>query len=206
MKNFGIKSDRTLDFLIGDVKSVTNKTFQIKDGIKELNDHSMREYNSDGYRSLSIYFEKSGGLKLRQVSCFDDQGNKIGYTNYNANDLRDSQGKYELDYNGKIVRKFHNGELEESYEYDDKNNITVVHYANTGGRDIYEYDDNGLAIQQLSLSGDNSMFGNLFGGPKKQLTTFVNDRWGNITEMKVYNAETRELLLTQKNTINNHGD
>ena len=54
MKNFGIKSDRTLDFLIGDVKSVTNKTFQIKDGIKELNDHSMREYNSDGYRSLSI--------------------------------------------------------------------------------------------------------------------------------------------------------
>lgn len=206
MKNFGIKSDRTLDFLIGDVKSVTNKTFQIKDGMKELNDHSMREYNSDGYRSLSIYYEKSGGLKLRQVSRFDDQGNKIGYTNYNANDLRDSQGKYELDYNGKIVRKFHGGELEESYEYDDNNNITVVLYANTGGRDIYEYDDNGLAIQQLSLSGDNSMFGNLFGGPKKQLTTFVNDRWGNITEMKVYNAETRELLLTQKNTINNHGD
>jgi len=206
MKNFGIKSDRTLDFLIGDVKSVTNKTFQIKDGIKELNDHSMREYNSDGYRSLSIYYEKSGGLKLRQVSRFDDQGNKIGYTNYNANDLRDSQGKYELDYKGKIVRKFHNGELEESYEYDDNNNITVVLYANTGGRDIYEYDDNGLAIQQLSLSGENSMFGNLFGGPKKQLTTFVNDRWGNITEMKVYNAETRELLLTQKNTINNHGD
>lgn len=206
MKNFGIKSDRTLDFLIGEVKSVTNKTFDLKDGVKELSDHSTREYNSDGYRSLSIYYEKSGDIRLRQVSRFDDEGNKIGYINYNANDLRDSQGKYELDYEGKIVSKFHNGEHEESYEYDDNDNITEVFYPNTGGRDIYEYDDNGLATQQLSLSGENSLFGNLFGGPKKKLTTFVNDRWGNITEMKVYNAETRELLFTQKNTINNQGD
>lgn len=206
MKNFGIKADRALDFLIGEVKSVTNKTFDIKDGVKELNDHSTREYNSDGYRSLSIYYEKSGRLRLRQVSRFDDEGNKIGYTNYNANDLRDSQGKYELDYEGKIVSKFHNGEHEESYEYDDNDNIVEVLYPNTGGRDIYEYDLNGLATQQLSLSGENSMFGNLFGGPKKKLTTFVNDRWGNITEMKVYNAEPRELLFTQKNTINNQGD
>lgn len=206
MKNFGIKSERTLDFLVGEVKAVTNKTFQIKDGFKELKDHSMREYNFDGYISLSIYYEKSGGLKLRQVSRFDEDGKKIGYINFNANNLRVSQGKYELDYEGKIISKFHNGEREESYKYDDEDNIIEVLYPNTGGRDIYEYDYNRLAINQLSLSGENSMFGNLLGGPKKKLTTFVNDRWGNITEMKVYNAESGELLFIQKNTINNHGD
>ena len=206
MKNFGIKSDRALDFLIGEVKSVTNKTFDIKDGVKEFNDHYMKEYNSDGCRILSIYYEKSGSLRFRQISRFDDEGYIIGYTNYNADDLRVSQGKYEIDYEGKIINKFHNGEHEESYEYDDNENIIEVYYPNTGGREIYEYDDNGLAIQQLSLSGENSMFGSLFGGPKKKLTTFVNDRWGNITEMKVYNEETRELLLTQKSTINNYGD
>lgn len=206
MKNFGIKSDRALDFLVGEVKSTTNKTFDIKDGVKELKDHLKREYNLDGHRSLSLYYEKNGRLRMRQVSKFDEDGNKIGYTNYNENDLRDSYGKYELNYDGNIVRKFHDGEHEESYEYDDNNNITKVLYPNTGGRDIYEYDDNGLATQQLSLSGENSMFGNLFSGPKKKLTTFVNDRWGNIIEMKVYNAETKELLFTQKNSINNQGD
>ena len=206
MKNFGIKSDRALDFLIGEVKTTTNKTFDIKDGVRELKDHSTREYHSDGHRCLSLYYEKNGRLKMRQVSKFDEGGNKIGYTNYNENDLRDSYGKYELDYDGRIASKFHNGKMEETYEYDDDDNIIAVHYPNTGGRDIYEYDENGLATQQLSLSGENSLFGNLFGGPKKKLTTFVNDRLGNITEMKVYNAETRELLFTQKNTINNQGD
>jgi hypothetical protein len=206
MKNFGIKTDRANDYLVGKVKSVTIKIFDIKEGIKELNYHSMNEYNFDGHRCLSLYYKKSGGLRLRQVFRFDNDGNKIGYTNYNTNGLRDGQGIYELDNEGKIVNKFHDGEHLECYEYDDNDNITEVFYNNTGDRDIYEYDNNGLVIKQLSLSGESSMFGNIFGGPKKKLTTYVNDRWGNIIEMKVYNAETRELLFTQKNTINNQGD
>ena len=91
-------------------------------------------------------------------------------------------------------------------EYNEVGKISVVHYSKTGAKELYEYNENGLATQQLGLSGENSLFGNLFGAPNKKLTTFVNDHWGNITEMKVYNAETRELLFAQKNTINKQGD
>jgi hypothetical protein len=77
-----------------------------------------------------------------------------------------------------------------------------VSYPNTGSQDIFEYDENGLVIRQLSLSGDYS----LFGGLKKKLTIFKNDHYGNILVMEVRNAESAELLFTQKNEINSQGD
>lgn len=206
MKNFGILSERTLDFLNGDVKSVTTKEFDIEDGLREYSDHSIMEYNSLGNRCLSLYYEENGRIRLRQVSIFDDHGNKIGYTNYDEDGLQDSNGKFELDYKGRIVSKYHNGVKEEIYEYDSGGKISVVSYPNTGSKVLYKYNEDGLATQQLSIRGGDSLFGNSFGGPNKKLTTFVNDRWGNIIEMKVYNAETNELLFSQKNTFNDRGD
>jgi hypothetical protein len=206
MKNFGIRSEKALDYLIGDVKVVTIKTFDIINGVEEFKDHSMSEYNSGGLKSLSLYYKNNGILNLRQVSRFDDDGIKVGYINYNKNDLQDGYGKYDLDYEGRIVSRFYNGQHEETYLYDDDSNIIEVYYPLSRGRDLYEYNEHSLATHQFSLSGENTTFGSLFGGPKKKLTTFLNDHWGNIIEMKVYNAETRDLLFTQNSTINSEGD
>jgi hypothetical protein len=93
MKNFGIKLDRTLDFLLGNIKEVTQKTFVINDGVKQLNEHSTRKYNSRGFKISSIYYDNEGGVKLKQICHFDNNGNKIGYTNYDENDDYDSYGK-----------------------------------------------------------------------------------------------------------------
>jgi hypothetical protein len=116
----------------------------------------------------------------------------------------------ELDNKGKIVNRFHDGELLETYKYDLDGNVSYVIHPQVG-TDVYMYDGNGLAVKQLSLSEENPLFSSLlssvFGnGPKKKLTIFINDDWGNIVEMKVYNAETKELLFTQKNVINQQGD
>jgi hypothetical protein len=206
MKNFGIKSDKELDSIIGEVKLVTNKKFEIIDGVKKLSDHSIIEYYSHGYRKNSIYFDKKGAIRIRQVYRFDNSGDKIGYTNYNAAGIIESQGKYELDFEGRIVRRFHNGELEETFKYDEYDNIIEVYYPITGGWDFYDYDENGLVKQQSSLRGENSLPSPFLVGPKKKLITYLNDKWGNIKEAKVFNAETKELLVSQKNSINKQGD
>lgn len=206
MKNFGIKSDLALDFLKGDVYTTIVKTFEIKDGVKELSYHSNRVYNKKGDRTLSIEFEKTGEIRIRQVSKFDDHENIVGYNVYNAHDLLVGYGKYEYDSKGRLVSKSHDGMVEETYGYDDEGNIRIVSYPSTGGREIYEYDENGLAIKQLSLRDEDSLFGSLLGGPDKGLTLFENDEWGNIVIMKSYNADTKELLFTQKNKFNSQGD
>lgn len=206
MKNFGIKGDTTLDFLNGQVSSVKTVTNDIKDGEAEQTDHSYREYDKKGNRTLSIHYDDNDAVRLKQVSQFDSSGKKIGYVNYDKYDRQDSYGKYQYDYNGKMTAKYHDGTCEEQYEYDGKGNVAQVYYPNTGGRDLYEYDLNNLATKQLSKKGENSLFGSLFGGPKNKLTIFTNDKFGNIIEMKVYDGDTKELLFTQKNTANDKGD
>jgi YD repeat-containing protein len=206
MKNFGITSEKALDLLKGDVKTVTIKTYSIKDGKRELMIHSIDEYNHDGYKCLFLDFQTNGMLELRKVFRFDKNGNKIGYINYDASNFRDSYGEYRLDWKGRIVSKSHNGEIEEAYEYNANSQISVVHYPTIGARDIYEYDKNGLAINQLSLRDEGSLFSSYFDEPNKKLTIFENDHWGNIVMMLVYDAETKKLLFTQKNKFNKHGD
>jgi hypothetical protein len=197
MINFGIKEDKALDFLRKDVKSVI--TYQ--DEKKE----SQSFYNEQGYRTLRIHYDDNESIRLKQKSTFQE-GFKTGYINYDKYDNRTSSGQYELNYSGQIISKYHDGEQEEEYQYNELGQIKVLQYSNTGAREIYEYDHNNLAISQLSLQGENSMFGSMFGGPKKKLTTFENDSFGNIIEMKVYDAETNQLMFTQKNKINEQGD
>jgi len=205
MKNYGVKSDKARDNLIGEVKITITKTFEIKDGIRELYDHIRREYNSDGIRIESIYYEHGDVIRLRQVTIFDEKGSNIGFANYNSNGLLDSYYKYELDHNDRIISKYFNGEIEETYKYEDNNNISETFSPNTGGRNYYEYDEKGFAIKQLSVLVINPIFGSLFG-PERRLTTYINDHWGNIIEMKVYDEETNEIYFTQINTINKQGD
>jgi len=104
------------------------------------------------------------------------------------------------------IYKYYNGELEETYEYDDKDNIVQVNSPITGGRDIFEYDINGLVASQVSLSGENPILISILGGHHNRLTLYTNDKWGNIIEMKVYDYETNQLILIQKNNYNDKGD
>ena len=204
MKNFSIKSEKSLDFLIRDVKTTENKTFDVKDNTRQLNNHSKREYNSNGDRTLSMIFDQFSNLTLRQVSTFDDYGNKTGFINYDSNGYQDTAGKNELDDEGRMISKYYINQITETYKYNHNDEIIEVYYPNTGGRDIYEYDKSGFAIRQLSLSGGKSLFS--LGTPKRKLTTFTNDEFGNIIEMKVYNDDNNELLFSQKNIMNISGD
>jgi hypothetical protein len=197
MINFGIKEDKELDFLRNNVKSVI--TYQ--DGNKK----SQSFYSENGDRTLRINYDDDESINLKQESTFKD-GLKTGYINYDKYDNRKSFGEYKLDYRGQIISKYHDGELEEEYQNNELGQIKVIQYSNTGARELYEYDSNNLAVSQLSLQGENSLFGSIFGGPKKKLTIFVNDSFGNIVEMKVYDAETNKLIFIQKSKINQQGN
>ena len=202
MKTFGITLDTTLDFLVGDIKSATSKCYEIKDGVRTLSNHSAREYNKKGQRTRTIYYNTTGEVRLLQDIQFDGHENSIGYINF-KNGLKDSSGRYDLNSNGRLKSKSHNGETEEIYTYE--NNLVQILYPNTGAKDIYECDDNGFAIKQLSLRGEDSIFGSTFG-PDRKLTIFENDKFGNVIDMRVYDAETKELLFMQKNQINSFGN
>ena len=152
-------------------------------------------------RSLSTHYDNDGSIFLRQVFQFDRNGNKIGYLNYNSNNLQTSTGRYELDLKGRKIAHYHDGTIQNSNVYDDHDNIIKEVYP-TGAQTFFEYDNNGFAINQLDIKGG----GFSFGGPNRKFTTFINDPFGNIIEMKVTNAETKELLFTQKNKLNNQGD
>lgn len=197
MINFGITQESKLDFLRGDVKSVIIYKQDKKDS------HSF--YNEDGHRTLRVHFDEDTSIQLKQKSIFNN-GFKAGYINYDKYDNQISSGEFELDYDGNCIAKYHDGELEEQFEYNELNQVSIVFYPNTGARDIYQYDQNGLAIAQLSIQGENSMFGSLFGGPKKKLTLFENDNFGNVLVMKVIDYEQDKLLFSQQNKVNSHGD
>jgi YD repeat-containing protein len=206
MKNFGIKSDRTLDFLVGDVKSVINKIFDVKNGVEVLIDHSIKEYNIAGYNTLSYFFNTNGRLRLKQVSLFSHDGNLIGFTNYSEADFIESYAKYEHDDEQRIISKTHNNQIEERYNYDSDGNISRVDYANSGGRDLYNYNKNGFVTEQLSVNAAHSLFDSLSNRPKRKLIKYTNDQFGNILKMEIFNADTDELIFTQTNSINEHGD
>ena len=202
MINFGIKTNKTLDFLRADVKTVIT--------YKEDKKESQSFYNENGDRTLRYYYDENESINMKQESTFQGKF-KTGYINYDEYDSRTSAGQYELNGQGQIISNYHNGECEEQYQYDELGCVAMVYYPNTGAKDIYEYDSNNMAVKQLSISGvisfsENSMFGSLFGGPKKKLTTFENDSFGNIIQMKVFDSESNELLFTQKNKINTQGD
>jgi len=193
MVNFGIKEDKALDSLRKDVKSV----IIYEDEKKKF--HCF--YNENGDRTLRIHYDDNESIRLKQKSTFQE-GLQTGYINYDKYDDRTSSGQYELNYSGQIISKYHDGELQEEYQYNELGQIKVIQYSNTGGREIYEYDHSNLATNQLRLQGENSMF----GGPKNKLTTFENDSFGNIIEMKVIDVDTLKLMFTQKNKINKQGD
>ncbi|EKT3958573.1 hypothetical protein ABF176_002494 [Flavobacterium psychrophilum] len=197
MINFGVKEDKKLDFLRQDVKSV----IYYNDGKKD----SQSFYNENGDRIARFHYNDDESLRFKQEATFHN-GKNTGYINYDEYDNRDSYGKYELDQFGRIIGKYHNGNIEEQYRYNHLNQIELVYFSNTGAKEFYEYDNNHMVLKQVSIQGEDSMFGSLFGGPKKKLIVFKNDDYGNILEMKTYNAENNQLLFVQKNSINENGD
>lgn len=73
---------------------------------------------------------------------------------------------------------------------------------NINAKDLYEYDLNNFVTKQISILTKKS----LLGSPQNKLTLLTNDTFGNITEMKVFDYESKQLLFNQKNTINHIGD
>lgn len=192
MLNFGIKNERSLDGLRNKVIECTN----YKNGEKE----SKTFYNSNGIKLKTIYYT-NGNVDFEQISSFES-GFKKGYTNYSSSGVPRESGKYILNNQGQIIEKYHDGQIEEKYRYDNSGRIIEVLYSLTGSKNIYEYDENHLAIKLLAVQEGF----NLFGGPNKQLTLFVNDELGNIVSFKTFNGDTNELLYFQENEINAEGD
>lgn len=192
MLNFGIKNERILDGLRNNVIECII--------YKKREKESRTFYDSYGNKLKTIYY-KNGSVNFEQISSFEN-GLKKGYTNYSSNGVPKESGKYILNNQGQIIEKYHNGELEEKYRYDNSDRIIEVIYSLSGSKNIYEYDENNLAIKLLAVQEGF----NLFGGPNKQLTLFVNDELGNILSFKTFNGDTNELLYFQENEINVEGD
>lgn len=206
MKNFGVKLDRTLDSLVGQVCSVQIQTFDIKNGVRTQTDERKVEYNMRGIKTVLTRYDEFLRVKVKQVIEFNSDGRKAGYINYGMFDDIKSSGKYdyELDSLNVICSKYHNGDCEEQHYYDAAYNIEKVYYPSTGAYNLYKYDMDDFVIEQLDVS-ENSPFGSLFG-PSKRITTYVNDELGNITEVKFYNAETGEPISAHRSVCDNHGN
>jgi len=191
MKNFAIKSDKTLDFLRSDVKFVKQRKIKSKnEEIKSL-ELSEVQYNKNGDRILKCSFDDNNNLTFKQETIFK-KGVKNGYINYDVNDNIRSSGEFNFDDCGRISSKTHNGFIEEEYRYDTNSRITRVLYPNTGDKDDYKYDINNLVILQINSYGNE--------------IHFKNDKLGNVIEMKTYEISNRNLILTESRNINEYGD
>lgn len=197
MINFGIKIEKILDYLREDVKMA--KT--IENGKKKYQSF----YNENGEITLRYIYDKDESLRIKQVSTFQS-GIKTGYINYDKYDNRQSVGQFEYDASGNMVARYHDGKLEEWYELNEKGLIVTVNFPTTHSKDTYEYDENNMAIRQVSIQGANSLFSGMPGAIKNKLTTFRNDRFGNIVEMKIFNYDTKEQLFSKLNKFNEKGD
>ncbi len=206
MKNFGIKLDSALDYLRKDVKVSTSKKYDVKESERKLRDYIVREYNEDGIKTLSTYYNHSGELSYYTIERFNHLGYKIGYTTYDSKDLKTSSSKYELDAFGRIEKKYFDDYIEKKYKYDDDGNILEALNPDTGAREIYEYDENGFAISELNKNDGDGELNFIFSPTPKLLRTFINDKWGNVIEMSIYDGETNELLFTEHSIINSSGD
>lgn len=202
MRDFAIKKDTTLDLLKGKIAKVESFTFEIKNFKSERSEHSYREYNDKGSRTLSIHYDNDDKIYLKQVSLYNENEDKIGFINYDENDNQNSSGKYELSNNGNIIAKYFNDECEEEYKYDNFGNIIEVYYPDINSKDLNEYDLNNFLVSQLSIIGGNP----LLGGPKNKLTLLKNDKFGNMLEMNVYDKDNNQHLFKQINTYNDKGD
>jgi hypothetical protein len=205
MINNAIKDDLTLDFLRGNVKSTKNKTYKYLDGNKELVDVSYAEYDTNKNRTLRILYDTDGSQRLKQVSRFNQKGQKINFVNYDKYNEQDSSGRLEYNTSGFLSARYYQGTCEEQYQTDNNGRIISTIYPNTGSKEIFEYENN-LIVKQLSIKGENSMFGSLFGGPSKKLTVFSNEPNGNVIEIKIYDYENKNLLATQTFSYNEFGD
>ena len=205
MINNAIKDDLTLDFLRGNVKSTKNKTYKYHSGIKELNDLSYAEYDTNKNRTLRVLHNTDGTQRLKQVSRFNQKGQKINFVNYDKHNDQDSSGRLEYNTLGFLSARYYQGTCEEQYQTDNNGRIISTVYPNTGGKEVLEYENN-LIVKQLSIKGENSMFGSLFGGPAKKLTVFSNEPNGNVIEIKIYDYENKSLLATQIFSYNEFGD
>lgn len=204
MKNFSIKKDRILDSLVGPVAIVRTQTFEVDGGVKTQTDEREARYNIGGYKTMLIRYDEFLEVKIKQVIEFNDNEEKIGYTNYGRFDEEKSSGKYKRNKLGLIVAKYHNNDCEEEYTYDMFRNIEKVYYPSTGAYTLYTYDDSDFVIQQLDVNED-SPFGSLFG-PSRRVAIFINDEVGNVTEVKFYNAETGAPISAQRSIYDVYGN
>jgi hypothetical protein len=192
MLNFGVKNERILDGIRENVIESTN----YKNGQKV----SKTCYDNIGNRLETIYYS-NGIIDFKQIFS-QENGFPKSYANYSESGTLKSNGHYTLNNQGQILAKYHDGEMEEKYQYDNLGRINEIIYSNSGAKNIYKYDANNLAIQLLSVKGGI----NLFGGPKNQLTLFINDKFGNVVSYRTFNSDNNELIYSQENKINLQGD
>ena len=196
MKNISIKSEVTLDFLRNNVKSATSKTFDVVNGERILKDYKFREYNLDGVRTCTKFYNNDGSIKLTQVSEIEPNGFKIGYVNYDKNNFFDSDGRYDLNSRGDILNKFFNENLEESFKYDEKGRIIEQYYAYSRDRLIFTYENSDFASEQTYF----------MNGQKKFIIRYQNDSFGNIIKAETFSFPDMEKKHTQISVINDNGD
>lgn len=197
MKNAAILLDRTLDFLIGDVKKVSKKTFELGNDSRVLKEYYIKEYNQKGQRIRSVYYKSDGTIKLEQISEFDQRGLKIGYKNYDKNRMIDSEGTYEVDNNGNILKKYFNGSLEEVCCYDNHGRLIEQIFAHSRDRLIYQYEGDGQFVTEQT---------NYMRGEKKYIVHYTNDEQGNILKTETLRFPSMEKLHIQIYIINDRGD
>jgi hypothetical protein len=209
MKNIGIQSDKSKDFLNEDVKTVIYLSFDVDTGSRILKSCTRTQYNIDGQTIRGEDFELDGtGLfNSYGVSRFDAYGRKIGVDTYIRDEFYSSQ-KFLLDSKGRITSIYNNDNTEPSsiYIYDDISNTRESIYFDTHTHTLYEFDPKGLAVRLIYIIGLTPLSDYIGPIRQSEIVTIVNDSKGNEIEWKSIDAVTNEIKKMQKNTLNEMGD
>ena len=198
-----------IDLLKFNVQSCAEVTYDVKDDkVDKRCEASEKLYDTKGNRLVYAYFDSSGERELLQKTTFSE-GRKTGFINFDEEDNQIGSRVLKFDEIGRVIAKYYNGELSESYEYHNNNTLLVVSYANAG-QDIFEYDSSGLVVKQLTISNPNSITRGIFGGfdgaSNQKVTLYKNDKYGNVLKMETFDNDSGKLLFSQQNEINEYGD
>ncbi|HXG65658.1 MAG TPA: hypothetical protein VNO70_11165 [Blastocatellia bacterium] len=187
------KSDRECSGLIGQIRTVTEKTFRLSNSFGKSAEHapayfSVTEYDARGNITSRTNYKADGSIASRHVIIRDDKGNVAEVAVY------DSGGsvmhKYVYKYDDKDRRTEWatlnpDGSVSDRYvsSYDERGNLVEeIVYITDGSvhtRSVYSYDDRGKMTAGTTYDAQDIIIGKAF---------YFYDKDGNKTEQAFYDG------------------
>ena len=184
------ENDLIKEGLVGDVKTVTQLSFDVNVKFGEAKKGKRTGYNIEtsfdekgNMLSRSVFWE-DGSLAGKKNCKHDKEGNLIEEVKYGSNGKLENKLTYKYDEKGNIIEKVSfNGdgvvENKKTFKYNEKGGkIEEAYYGGDGtpGKKLtYKYDDKGNIIEEVSFKGNDEL---------QYKTIYKHDKEGNVIEEK----------------------